>query len=200
MEKETEKKEVVEEIEKKENKKSKPQKAKASKSVRIIAKTAILLALVIIVQMVGRLIPAPANNFIVGPLVNACLLIATAATGLWGGVIISIIAPFTSLINNHSAIASVLLPFAPFVAVGNIVFVIAFSLIMKKNEYVAAVVSSVLKFGFLWGAIISFLQLTGITQNKEALVSMFSLPQLITALMGSMIAILVIKALGKNIE
>ena len=89
-------------------------------NTRFMTRTAILLALTVAVQMAGRAIPAPANSFIVGPLVNACILISTAFTGLVGGIIISILAPFTSLINNHAAIAPVLLLFAPFIALGNI--------------------------------------------------------------------------------
>ncbi|MHB1391586.1 MAG: hypothetical protein ACYCYE_00635 [Clostridia bacterium] len=48
--------------------------------------------MVISIQLAGRLIPN--NNFIVGPLVNACLLVSTALTGVWSGMIIAVVSPF----------------------------------------------------------------------------------------------------------
>jgi len=48
-------------------------------SIRFITRTAILLALTIVFQTIGRAIPlGQFNQFITGSLVNACLLIAAA--------------------------------------------------------------------------------------------------------------------------
>lgn len=55
------------------------------KTVHFITRTAILLALTIVFQSIGRAIPlGQFNQFITGSLVNACLVIAAAATGIWG--------------------------------------------------------------------------------------------------------------------
>lgn len=171
-----------------------------SKNIRFITRTAILLALVVVFQMVGRMIPY--NNFIVGPLVNACLLISTAIAGVWSGVVIAVLSPFTSLINNHAPIAPILLLFAPFVAIGNSLLVAAFGILKKKNEILGIVIGALLKFGFLWGAIVTFINVKGDIKPAVAktLTGLFSYPQLITALIGGAVALVAIKALKKNIE
>jgi hypothetical protein len=171
-------------------------------STRFMTRTAILLALTVAVQMAGRSIPAPANSYIVGPLVNACILISTAFVGLTGGIIISILAPFTSLINNHAVIAPILLLFAPFIAIGNMLLAFCFHILKKKSQVAGIIIGAILKFGFLFGAIKLFVNLKGDIKPKivSNLVSLFSFPQLITALIGGIIAIAVIKALKNNLE
>ena len=166
---------------------------------RFITRTALLLALVIVFQMVGRSIPN--NNFIVGPLVNACLLISTALAGVWSGIIISFLAPFTSLINNHAPVAAALLPFAPFVGAGNAIYVISFYLLRKKSPIAGIGIGSILKFGFLYGAITLFLRILSFPKFAKALLLLFGWPQLITALIGGVVALIVIVAVKRsNIE
>ena len=99
-------------------------------SIRFITRTAILLALTIVFQTIGRAIPlGQFNQFITGSLVNACLLIAAATTGLWGGAAVAILAPFGAILTG----ATMPLPFAPIVAIGNFILVLLFVLI-KKNQ------------------------------------------------------------------
>ena len=70
-------------------------------NTKLITRTAIMLALTIVFQALGRYTNlGPNSNFVVGPLVNACLLIATAAAGLWGGAIVSIVSPFGAIITG----------------------------------------------------------------------------------------------------
>ncbi len=167
-------------------------------NIQFLTRTAMLLAIVIVIQMVGRLLPN--SNFVVGPLVNACLLISVALIGLKGGVIISIAAPFTSLINNHAPIATALLPFAPFVALGNFVFVVIFYFLMKKNKIAGVIAGSVIKFAFLYGAINAFLYVFDFPKFAKILLTLFSWPQLITAIIGGFVALAVIKVLEKNFK
>ncbi len=167
-------------------------------SVKFITRTALLLAVVVAVQMVGRLLPF--NNFIVGPLVNACLVVSTAMLGIWGGLIVSVVSPFTSLINNHAPVAAALLPFAPFVAVGNFLMVLGYYLLRKKSQIAGVVTGAVLKFAFLWCAIVVFLRIFTFPKFAQALLKLFTWPQLITALIGGAVAILVIEALKKNMD
>ncbi|RCX13867.1 hypothetical protein DFR58_116103 [Anaerobacterium chartisolvens] len=170
-------------------------------SVKFISRTAVLLALTVVFQMLGRIIPPPYNSFISGPLVNACLLLAAAFSGVWSGVIIAILAPFTSLINNHAAIAPMLLMFAPFIAIGNSILVVSFNLLKKRSKLFGVLAGAVLKFAFLWGAIVIFVRVNTAVNAKMApvLVSMFSVPQLVTALIGGAVALAAMKALKNTI-
>lgn len=166
--------------------------------VQFLTRTALLLALTIVFQIAGRFIPN--SNFIVGPLVNTCLLVATAFAGVWSGIIISVISPFTSLINNHAPVAAALLPFAPFVAAGNAVFVLSYYLLRKKSAIAGIGIGAVLKFGFLYAAITFFLQIFSFPKFAKALIFLFGWPQLVTALIGGILGLIVIKAVGKGIE
>ncbi|HEY5585788.1 MAG TPA: ECF transporter S component [Ruminiclostridium sp.] len=165
--------------------------------VKMLTRTAILLAVVVVVQMVGRSLPSPSSSFIVGPLVNMCLLIATAASGLAGGIAIAVLVPFTSLISNHAPIAAALLPFAPVIAISNVIFILVFYFLYNKNKYVGVVSAAVLKFGFLFISIRAFLNIFDFPKFSKNLIVLFSYPQLITALIGGFVALPIIIAVNK---
>ncbi|HYE81056.1 MAG TPA: ECF transporter S component [Clostridia bacterium] len=168
-----------------------------SRKIQFMTRTALLLALVVTVQLAGRLIPN--SNFVVGPLVNACLLVSTAVAGVWSGIIISVVSPFASLINNHAPVAAALLPFAPFVAAGNAIYVLCFYLLKKKNIVAGIGIGAVLKFAFLYSAINIFLQIFQFPKFAKVLTALFGWPQFITALLGGLVALAVMKALKGSI-
>jgi len=179
---------------------------KTNIKVKYITRTALLLALTIIFQMLGRNIKlGPNSNFIVGPLVNACLLIATSAVGLQGGCIVSIFSPFGAIITG----ASMPLPFIPFIAAGNLLLVLCFyfatknmafkPFLKKAGPYVGILAGSVLKFIFLYVSILIFLSFYAVPSKQgETMLFIFSWPQLVTALTGGAIALVVINVLKKN--
>lgn len=166
----------------------------------IITRTALLLAVAIAFQMLGRLL-GPYNNFIVGPVINAVLIIATAAAGLWSGTAIAIIAPFVSALTNKAAIAPLILAFSPFIAAGNFTIVICYHLLRKKSRIAGVAAGAILKFALLFASITVF---TGVMKMQPkiaaTLTTLFSWPQLVTALIGGAIALAIIKAIGKTIE
>ena len=104
-----------------------------NKNTRVITRTALLLAIAISFQFLGRFMGAY-NNFIVGPVVNAVLIVATSAVGLWSGVAISIVAPLVSAFTNKSVIAPIIIAFSPFIAGGNFIIVLSYYLLKKKNK------------------------------------------------------------------
>lgn len=165
---------------------------------RFLTRTALLLAVAIAFQIFGKFIPY--NNFIVGPIVNAVLLVATAAAGLWSGVAISVIAPLVSAFTNKAAIAPLIIGFSPFIIIGNIIIVLAFHFLRKKNAVVAVGLGSVLKFGFLYAAISVFTSMVEMQPKVAAtLTGLFSWPQLFTALAGGAIALVILKLAGKSL-
>jgi hypothetical protein len=166
-------------------------------NTKLITRTAILLALTILFQTLGRFIPlGQFNQFIVGPLVNACLLVAAAYTGLAGGAAVAVLSPFGAVLTG----AAIPLPFTPFIAVGNFILVLLYVL-LKKKPVAAVAVGAVLKSGFLWASILIFVGVMNIPDKKATLlVASFSWPQLVTAVIGGAVALAVIKALEKAIE
>ncbi|WP_027627802.1 ECF transporter S component [Ruminiclostridium cellobioparum] len=167
-------------------------------NIRMITRTAVLLAVVVVVQIVGRSLPN--NNFIVGPLVNMCLLLAAMTAGMAGGITIAILSPFTSLINNNAPIAAALLPFAPVIALANIIFVLAFYLLYNKNKFIGLGVGAVLKFGVLFLGIRIFLNIFSFPKFTQKLFELFSWPQLLTAVIGGLVAIPVIYSVRKALK
>lgn len=163
-------------------------------NTKTITRTALMLALTIVFQVLGRYIPLGSNsNFIVGPLVNACLLITAGLVGLFGASFIAIAAPFGALLTG----AAVPLPFTPFISLGNLVLVVLFYLIKKKSFTIGVIAGSVVKFATLYAAIVVFTNMVKIPPAKvAALLFTFGWPQLVTALVGGIIAFIVIKLMG----
>jgi len=69
-------------------KQQKRKEIKMNDKLKYLTRTAMLLALTVIFQFIGRFIPlGPNSNFIVGPLVNACLIISAGLVGLFSGTV-----------------------------------------------------------------------------------------------------------------
>ncbi len=166
-----------------------------------ITKTAMLIALTVVCQSSGMFLPAAlgpmGKQFVVGSLVNACLYTAAATTGLWGGLTVAIVSPLTSVLTTHTPMAAFILPFSPFIAAGNFILVACFYFIMKRNKIVGVAVASAVKFVFLFAAVNVFLGIANLADNiKTNAAVMFSWPQLVTALIGGVLALAVIRSLG----
>lgn len=174
--------------------------------VRFLTRTALLLAVAIAFQIFGQLIPLY-NNFIVGPVVNAVLLVATASVGFWSGVSISVIAPLVSAFTNKAPIAPLVLGFSPFIIIGNVILVLFFHLFRKKKSIafipgpvLGVAAGSVLKFVFLYSAISVFTSLVEMKpQQAVTLTNLFSWPQLVTAIIGGAIALIILKLAGRSL-
>jgi hypothetical protein len=147
-----------------------------------IARTAILLALTAAIQVAGRFLTpfmGPANMFVVGTLVNACLLIAVYYAGIWGATVISFAVPFTALLSG----APVPLPFIPFIGAGNFLLVLFFYLL--KQNIPGIIVGAILKSAFLFASILIFVKVSGVPAKLAGvLYFLFSWPQVVTALLG----------------
>lgn len=171
-------------------------------STQVIARTAVLLALTVVFQALGRYIPlGPNSNFIVGPLVNACLMVAAATVGIWGSSIIAVAAPFGALMTG----AAVPLPFVPFVALGNLSIVLVFYFFYRRGNTIGnlagVLLGSLVKFGVLFGSIVVFLRFANLPAKKaSAMLLTFSWPQLVTALIGGALALAIIFLLPRNIK
>ncbi|WP_155819741.1 ECF transporter S component [Lactococcus laudensis] len=179
-----------------------------SKKALTLTQTAVLLALIVVVEylMVG-----PQYILIKGSIVNLILVVATLLVGLPTGILISIFTPLLAIVTGHLAMPVL----APVVAVGNLVFVILWWLIVRHVKVVqslisyviATIVSSLAKFDFLYLAVAWYIlpvMLKGIVakkpQIKVALLAQFGMPQLITAVIGGVIAMLILPRLVKAIQ
>jgi hypothetical protein len=128
---------------------------------------------------------------ITGSIVNAVLLICAALLGLQGAILLCFIPSLVSL--STGLLPAVLAPMVPFIMSANIIFVLVFKHLSKRNYWLGAISASVLKFIFL--ASTSYLAVGLLTKKEIAanVLSMMSWPQLFTALSGSVIAYLFLK-------
>jgi len=164
--------------------------------IQFITRTALLLALTLVFQMTRPLFPPNLASFAVGSLVNASLLVSVGMVGLWGGLIISIIAPIVAFFQQQIKFIWMV----PIVAVGNAIIVWLFALVRKRKEWLALLIGAVAKFLFLWIAMVQLaIPLSGLKGPAAQVMSLsFSWPQLVTGIIGGIIAISVLRVLERT--
>lgn len=149
----------------------------------------------LILLSVASFAPLVHNQLITGTIVNATLFIAAATLGLEGAIMIGVLPSLFALLAGTLPLA--LAPLIPFIVLSNSLLVIVFSYLQKKNYWLGAITAAVIKFIFL--SSISFFVINLLFQGKIAttVATMLSWPQLITAILGTILAYLVLK--GKNL-
>ena len=156
-----------------------------------ITQTAMLLALLIVLQAATR----GFSQLVTGSCVNAVLAVTVLTIGLSSGIIVAAISPFVAFLLG---IGPQLFPIVPTIAVGNIIFVIVLWALAHnhlndtKRKILAWCLSAVCKFLALYIIVVQLI--CRILPLPEAQINvfstMFSWPQLVTALVGGAIALL----------
>ena len=167
---------------------------------RWLTRTAVLVALLITLQWATAGTQVFAGQYITGSLVNCVLAIAALFGGISCGIVVAVLSPFFAFMLG---IGPKLFPIIPCIALGNVVFVVVLRLISKRR-ILGVICSAFAKFLTLYLAVVQvFIPLFG-NNLKAAQVqmftAMFSWPQLVTALIGESLAILLIPVLNKAIK
>jgi uncharacterized membrane protein len=174
---------------------------KNKKKIFWITRTAIFIALLVVIQAAT----APFKvTLLTGSLVNMILVVSVMTCGFSSGLIVSVISPFLAMLFG---IGPQLWPIVLLIALGNTVLVLLWYLICKKAlkeklvGYIAALAAAAVgKFLFLYVSIVQLalpLILKLPEKQAAALSATFSVPQLITALIGGVLAILVLPVIRK---
>ena len=172
-----------------------------------ITQTAMFIALLVSAQIfTGQF-----GQFVTGSVVNFILVAACILIGLPAAAIVGAVSPLIAFMITGRPVFPVLIPF---VMVGNVALVAAIHFIAAKSfsnptrsSYVriaiAVIVGAVLKFLVLWVGIvhvaIPFLIPGILPPQVNALSLAFSWPQLVTALIGSGIAVAVMPYVSRAI-
>ena len=172
--------------------------------VRFIVRTAILLALTLVMQFAG--FPQP----ITGPAVNAMLILSTIFVGPLGAIIIGCLTPWLAFLRGIMGFA----PLIPYIMLANAIYVICFYLVRQAIKKAFGATSqegfacSLKGFisggcGVVVGALLKFLVLSlavrfFIADVKPKIAQAMQLPQLFTALLGGAIALIVATALVRS--
>ena len=166
-------------------------------------KTAILdkektLTAVKFMAILGLSVLAPLFKIqmVTGPMVNALLFIATVMLGPSSAMLIGILPSVFSL--SVGLLPFVLAPMIPFIIISNAILILTFNYFQQKNYWLGVVVASVFKYVFLivTSQTIVNLFLKGMPLAK-AVALMMSWPQLMTALIGGVVAYLFLKFIKK---
>lgn len=168
-----------------------------------ITRTAVFIALLIVLQAAT----APLGNvFITGSIVNMLLIISVMTCGFASGFSVAVISPVIAKLIGIGPLWILI----PFIAAGNIMLVLIWHFVGNREvrhryaAYIAALIAAaaakffVLYIGIVKIAVPIFLNLP--EQQAKVVSNMFSLTQLITALIGGVIAVMILPSLKKAIR
>jgi len=165
--------------------------------VRSKSRAGVKIAVFAVFLAISILAPFLKQQFITGPIVNAVLFISTAVLGIGAGILIGLLPGMISAFTGLLPLP--LLPMIPYIIMGNAVLVLIFGVLRKKSFWLGVISASFLKFIFLFFSssfIINFFIKDSLPQKIAA---MMAWPQLITALIGSIIAYFLLKLIKKEI-
>lgn len=161
-------------------------------TVPYITRTAILLAIALIFQIGLKEVGQP----LVGPLVNFVLIMSVLLVGTISGIIVGCLTPLIAF----SFGIMPFFPIVPFIMIGNSLYVIFFNLFKGRNEklgeWIGIICASLIKYAFLALTVRYVVNL--FVKVPPKMIAAFSLPQLYTALIGGVLAIIVKRFLPKS--
>jgi len=131
----------------------------------------------IVFVLIATFAPLLKQQMLTGPIVNATLFLSTIYLGSQAGIMVGLIPSIISL--SVGLLPLALTPMIPFIMVSNALLILTFSYLKNKNFWLAMITASVLKFAFLY---------TTSFNIAPKLAFMMGIPQLLTALVGGLIA------------
>jgi hypothetical protein len=167
-----------------------------SVGTRVMARTALLLALTLLFQSLRLFIPLPPffTTWIIGSLVNACLLIALETTGFFPAAVIAVSAPAAAYFQQLLPVPIFVLP----VALANLLYVWLFRTALVWGRWQGIAIAALGKTVFLYVVFAWLLSFIHIGAKLAAgLLFIMSWPQLVTTAAGGVLATLVVKRLNK---
>ena len=180
-----------------------------------IVQTAVMLAMLIALQALARSL----GQIVTGSCVNAVLAVTVLFCGMSSGVTVALISPVCAFLLGIAPNVVTILP----IMIGNVCFVVLLRVISTLDQHrafpvwrpVALVTASCVKFGVLYLLVVKVI--CGIASGAllgkklgeavvlappmlEKLPVMFAWPQLITALIGGAVALMIAPVLKKALH
>ena len=189
-----------------------------NKKIRWITETAVMLALLICLQWAGSFVPEQmTKQLITGSFVNAVLAVTVLMVGLSSGITVALISPVFAYFLKIAPNFITVLP----IMVGNVCFVVLLRLICGETmkpvwkQPIALAAAAVVKFGVLYVLVVKIIcgVASGALLGKKLgsvvllappmlkmLPTMFAWPQLVTALIGGTLALVIVPTLRKALH
>ena len=182
-------------------------------STLTLVETAAMLALLICLQWVGSMFPDSVKQIITGTFVNCVLAVTVLVVGLGSGITVALISPVCAFLLGIAPNMITVLP----IMVGNTCYVVLLKLLMGRTwrQPLALAVAAGVKFGVLYLLVVKVI--CGVASSAllgqkfggkpvlappmlKMLPAMFTWPQLITALTGGLLALLIVPILKKALK
>lgn len=179
------------------------------KKIFWITETAAMLALLIALQWVTSYVPKPIGQFVTGSCVNTVLAVTALLVGATGGVTVAVASPvFAYLFGIAPNLVTV-----PVIMAGNILFVLLLRALSGNRIYkkvLAWITAAIAKFAVMYALVIGVV--CGLAADallahgllKAPMLTMlpatFAWPQLVTALIGGGVALLIAPSLKKALH
>jgi hypothetical protein len=165
--------------------------------IRWVTRTAVFLALLVVLQ---SLTASFGSTLVTGSMVNLMLIVSVMICGLTSGLSVAALSPILAKLLGIGPFWSLI----PFIIAGNVALVLLWHFLGRlggaKGPVLATAAAACAKFLVLYGGIVKvaipfLLQLSG--QQAAVVSHMFSLPQLVTALIGGAAASLILPLLQR---
>jgi len=164
----------------------------ASKKTKWLTKTALMTALLVVLQFLTK----PFGQLVTGSCVNAVLAVSVLLAGLPCGLTVAALSPFFAFLLG---IGPQLFAITPAIAVGNCVLVVVLYLFYRGKTgtargIIACALAAFAKFFALNMLVVQLICSVMPLSDKQITMfsTMFSWPQLSTALIGCAIALLIV--------
>ena len=162
---------------------------KIKSSTEFITKTAMFIAMLVAVQFITKAL----GQIVTGSCVNFILSMCALTCGILSATAVAIISPFCAFLLG---IGTPIIALVPFIGLGNFVFVLLICLLDgriklgKVSRIAVAVIAAAAKFLTLYVSITKIiLPMLALPEAKITVLSAsFAWPQLITALIGGILA------------
>lgn len=171
-----------------------------------VAEAALLLALLAAVQLLTFAVPKSVplvGQLFTGSLVNMVLIVGVGSVGFSGTAVAAVVSPLLAYAFGQMTFPQMI----PVVAIGNLIIVAVLWLFLRPADsetpgagrsILGVVAGAVVKTAFLWAATVWVIVPMFFARKApvaEKLSVMFSWPQAITAVIGGILALLVLPAI-----
>jgi len=137
------------------------------------------------------------NQFVTGPIVNATLFLGAYYLGNGGAIMVGLVPSVVAL--SSGLLPLPLAPMVPFIMISNAILIVVFSWSRKMHFGASAIVAALAKYLFLY--VTALFVIKAIMPNNfaaKAMATMMAWPQLVTALVGAIIAYGIIKLISRG--
>jgi riboflavin transporter len=140
-------------------------------------------------------------QWLTGPIVNAILILVLFLVGIRSALVVALVPSLMALAGG--LLPAVLAPAVPFIMISNAIFILSIDRIydwsknMNQGYWSGVLVGAILKFAFLYFSVGWITKLLLKQELALAVTKMMSWPQLITAILGGLIAFAILKWLKR---